>query len=393
MEMAPQLGYDLFHPIMENLPLAVLLIDHNYGFIYCNSLFLSISGLSYSQLGGINWAQFLPPSRQQMLFQELSEIKHGREKYPDVNNSSPEWSINHCNSEKLGALYLLTFTQQGQAVYSPFSPEQNASPSMMDASLLHINQSEETFDRLSLEKINHELRAANLLKDKILSVVAHDIRTPLASLQSLTTAFLDTGLNNEDKTTLRIGLLKQLASVTDLTENILLWATNSFTKAKSDIKETIRIIDIIEINQLVLDHLALAKNIIINYNIPADLRIHVNRDQISMVIRNLISNAIKYTLPAGQIFITASLLNSHVQIRFTDTGIGISDSQLKTLFTFSQRSTYGTSGEKGIGLGLLLCKEYVESNTGQIFVSSKLNVGTTVILEFPAPLRSESELN
>ena len=80
------------------------------------------------------------------------------------------------------------------------------------------------------------------------------------------------------------------------------------------------------------------------------------------------------------------MINSCVRIRIADDGIGIDEDHQKALFTFSQSNTYGTNGEKGIGLGLLLCKEYVEANGGTISVFSELNVGTTVVTEFPAAM-------
>jgi PAS domain S-box-containing protein len=395
MEMAPTLCYDLFLPVMENIPLAVLVIDHNFSYVYCNSLFKSFSGLDSVQIEGMRWSQFLPPHRQQLLFGELSAMRHHLAKSQERNYTfanghgyNTNWTIAMGNDEKLGEFYVLTFKEQPHTPSFLLSSTRHAcslkGDEKREINLTKNRREEHVLKTSTLEKLNGELNASNKLKDKVLSVIAHDVRAPIASLKGLTSTFLDTDLSSEEKILLREDLLKQLGAVADLTENILLWATNSFTKTKSETIEKIEVLEIVENNRAVIDHLALAKNVSVRYDIPAGLTIRVNKDQFSTVIRNLATNAIKYTPASGHITIAATLEDFYIQIKVSDTGIGIDEDHQKTLFTFSQSSTYGTNGEKGIGLGLLLCKEYVEANAGKISVSSKPNIGTTVITQFPA---------
>lgn len=393
MEMTFLLNYDLFHPIMENLPLAVLLIDQDYQCIYCNTLFLTMSGLSSGQVSGMNWSRFLSLHQQNLLFRQLAEMtnpkkSHQRTEEPDrIQEVAATWSVAKGSDGHIGEFFLITFTPKPDNLkLDGAKPREN--DGMLDSSdnvgSIEWQSKDKNTGSTDLEKINTELSLSNRLKDKVLSVIAHDVRAPIASLKGLTSTLLDTNLDNQEKNLLREDLLKQLSAVADLTENILLWATNSFTKTKSETKETLHILDVMEANKPIIEQQARAKNINVTYEIPADLKISVNKDQFNMVIRNLATNAIKYTPTNGHIAIIASISNSCVQISITDNGIGISEEHQKSLFSFSQTSTYGTDGEKGIGLGLLLCKEYVEANDGKISVSSKLNSGTTVVTEFPA---------
>ncbi len=124
----------------------------------------------------------------------------------------------------------------------------------------------------------------------------------------------------------------------------------------------------------------------LHFTLPPDLKITVNKNQFCMVVRNLFNNAVKYTQAHGKIHISASLHGEYVRLTISDNGIGMSEERQRSLFTFKQTCTYGTQGEKGIGLGLLVCKQYIEANNGTISVQSTQNVGTTVITEFPNAL-------
>jgi len=246
MEMVPVFGYDLFLSIMENLPLAVLLIDQDYDYIYCNTLFLTFSKLSYAQLEGMSWSQFLPLQRQTLLFAELSRMKnhglksHGKcADFAGNNDSDTSWTIAKGCDEKLGEFYVLTFKGQPHVPALPMSSSHDISTLPVFGEKKKISSTNKNVvGRIAdLEKINEELKASNKLKDKVLSVIAHDVRGPIASLKGLTSTFLDNDLNSEERVLLREDLLKQLGAVSDLTENILLWATNSFVKRNPKLRK------------------------------------------------------------------------------------------------------------------------------------------------------------
>ena len=132
------------------------------------------------------------------------------------------------------------------------------------------------------------------------------------------------------------------------------------------------------------------KKIAIDWNIPKDTLLYTDYNMLSFIIRNLLINAIKYTPAHGKITITANDVSSTnpdhplVRICVTDTGIGIPKAELPKLFNAREHYTRkGTQNEKGVGLGLMLCKEFVEKSGGTITVSSKLNEGTTFCFEVP----------
>ncbi|MDF1549187.1 MAG: ATP-binding protein, partial [Bacteroidales bacterium] len=125
----------------------------------------------------------------------------------------------------------------------------------------------------------------------------------------------------------------------------------------------------------------LSKNIEIVNDVPEDTEVHADEDTILTIIRNLISNAIKFTPNNGKIICSATkqqINKKMILISITDSGVGISEDKLNDLFTLGKEfSTYGTENEKGTGLGLMLCKELVELNGGKIWAESKQNEGST----------------
>lgn len=373
MEMLTRIDDDLFHIMVENLPVAILLIDHNYKHIYSNSVFHTLSGLHVAQITEYGWLEFLTPNQHKQILKMLQEMNDNPEA---TTQKCLEWTINRTIDAKNHALFLITFAAQSQPM--PLLNRKTNGRILQDQSNSVKKQS-----AAELKKINNQLSASNQLKDKILAIISHDMNAPIASLKGLTAALLDDQLDKEQKAKVREGLLKQLSDVADVTDNLLLWATNSFHKTETVTRDVLPVLDTLEKNKGFIEQQAMAKNIAIQYNIPDKLQIKANRDQFNMVIRNLITNAIKYTPAKGCISISVVDKDAFIQISIADNGIGISEENQQSLFTFLQRNTYGTHGEKGIGLGLLLCKEYVEANNGRISVSSKVNIGTTVITEFP----------
>lgn len=373
MEMLTRIDDDLFHIMVENLPVAILLVDHNYKHVYSNSVFLAISNLHVAQITERGWSAFLRPNQRKQLLETLQEMSEN----PEITiRKYPEWTINRAINAKNDTLFLITFTAQSEPVHLSTIKVHGRH------TFTHQNHVKKQ-SASELKKINNQLSASNQLKDKILAIISHDMNAPIASLKGLTSALLDNELDKEQKAQVREGLLKQLSDVADVTDNLLLWATNSFHKTETIGLDVLSVLDTLEKNKGFFEQQAMAKNIAVQYDIPDKLHIKANRDQFNMVIRNLITNAIKYTPVRGNISISVIDKDAFVEISITDNGIGISEENQQSLFTFLQRNTYGTHGEKGIGLGLLLCKEYVEANNGRISVTSKVNIGTTVITEFP----------
>lgn len=379
---------NLFRSMIENLPMAVLLIDENYRHIYTNSLFVDLTGLHQSESAGHGWTQRLSQMDQQMLFHVFATMKEGNDQQiPDnfflQDIKCQPLTISRRIDPEIGLFYTITFFGENNASLNPNHLILDGSAKSKTADQ---NEAKQATLLKEEQKNKEELITSNQHKDKLLAILAHDMGAPIAALKGLTESLLDIDLDKHERTMLRDSLLKQLAAVAELTENILLWATDSFHNTESEKKETVGVLQIIEESKVVMEQQAALKKLQFSYDIPADLKVSVNKNQLCMVVRNLFNNAIKYTQCHGFIHICAELSNDSVHIKIADNGIGIPEDRQHSLFTFTQTNTYGTNGEKGIGLGLLLCKQYIEANNGTISIISKQNIGTTVIAAFPNAL-------
>lgn len=406
MKTISQISYSLYQTMMEKLPTAVLLLDHDFNYIYSNPSFLLFSELNSCQIAIKDWSLCLQSNDKEALFQLLSEIKNSGMLCTDKslrifkNQDSKlctNITVTPIHHPTHACVYMLTFIAQNKQesgfewiVQNRGTNEFVLNPVInqnREIIFKDINKKATDKKKYRNEAITNEyiadLKASNQLKDKVLAIISHDMRSPISSLKGLSADFFDEELTIEDRGFVRKSLLKQLDAVSDLTENLLRWAALSFIKKDFVESEILDLFKIVEQNIELINHHSISKNIQIYNNIPKQTMTLANKDQIHIVIRNLISNAVKYTPVNGRINISGIDLVSHLQIRISDTGIGITKEQLGKLFTYSHSNTYGTSGEKGIGLGLLLCKEYIEFNGGKISVLSEVNIGTTVVVELP----------
>lgn len=241
---------------------------------------------------------------------------------------------------------------------------------------------EDIIERRTLELNNkaNELEKNNAVKDKILNIIAHDLRAPIKTLNQVLN-----WVEEDDELTI-IETKKYLKSINrnvenlNLTiENLLTWSKNELIGINSDlhsfdIRSTIN--QVIELCRLQTDtkEIKLINQVVDRHIVLAD------SNHIHLILRNLISNAIKFSNPKGTIIISAFQINSQLQVCIADNGIGISPEAQTKLFKLNEHfTTYGTSNEKGTGLGLLLCKDYIEQNGGKLWVESELEKGTKVI--------------
>jgi signal transduction histidine kinase len=128
---------------------------------------------------------------------------------------------------------------------------------------------------------------------------------------------------------------------------------------------------------------ALQKGITINRDFPENTEAFFDADMINTVARNLLSNALKYTPPEGEITVSAESKNGVVTVHIADTGIGMNEEEMRQLFNLNKKSRNGTQGEKGTGLGLIICKEFIERNSGKIWVTPNQPKGTVFHFSLP----------
>jgi signal transduction histidine kinase len=248
------------------------------------------------------------------------------------------------------------------------------------------------YDELQLQnelinKQRNELHELLVNRDRLFSIIAHDLRNPF-NIILLTVELMEMDVKNQNFSRINNSLarLTRTARLTyELLEKLLLWARSQ----KEDI--TIVKLDLLLQNEiedaiLLLNNQAQFKNISIINNISEDIRVSADKDMLQTILRNIIQNAIKFTPNGGEIQVTAEIKNNLIEIRIKDSGIGMDEKMAKLIFDIDKlKIRNGTSGEPGSGLGLVLCKQFVEKNDGKILVESEPNKGTTFIISLPEP--------
>jgi signal transduction histidine kinase len=238
---------------------------------------------------------------------------------------------------------------------------------------------------MELEKHKEQLAELNATKDRFFSILAHDMRNPIAALYSFSNYL------NENCETIPASDLKHYLSIihttskglTDLLEELFLWANLRSDRYVLN-PEIVMLADVISsVTNLLMTGIT-QKNIQLDININPGLHVYLDRNSMQTVVRNLVSNAIKFTPQNGKITIGVTDKSNKVEITVKDTGVGISEEDMPKLFKIDAHyTTTGTEGETGSGLGLVLCKELIEKNKGNIWVKSEVGEGTSFIFELP----------
>lgn len=227
-----------------------------------------------------------------------------------------------------------------------------------------------------------ELEKLNQLKDRIFSIIAHDLRGPLVNLSEVMKLLTSQQLSFDDFSTISPVLSRDIVYTTDLLENILHWSRSQL-KGFGIKKEYFGIRNVIlnEINYHIAS--AQAKHININHDVFPFEMVYADVLMFQIVIRNILNNAIKFCNQHCEINITASYQDGMMQICIKDDGIGIPSSIISKLFKEENITTRGTANEKGTGLGLLVCKDFMKRNDGDITVESKEGHGTKFCIMLP----------
>ncbi len=234
---------------------------------------------------------------------------------------------------------------------------------------------------------NNQLREMNASKDQLFSVIGHDLRGPLLSF----TGFLkllsqhSDNLSKEELKRFLVDLDRSFKNLFNLLENLLEWSLSQ--TGMIDFKpEIFDIAFSLKENGELLNDQACNKNISIVNECHSSLLVNAHPNSVHTVIRNLISNAIKFTSEGGKITLRAEPVDGSVRVSVIDTGQGINVEVIQKLFKIgSKHSTFGTANEKGSGLGLVLCKDFVEKNGGTIGVESIEGKGSTFHFTVPMP--------
>jgi len=230
-----------------------------------------------------------------------------------------------------------------------------------------------------IEERTKELKEINEAKDRLFSILAHDLRNPLNSIIGLTDIILSNFQEYDNKQLYEFTLLinQSAHAIHDLLENILEWAKTQMSKV--EVKPDYN--NLFELTQETIENLeimAKLKKISILNNISPVITFYGDKNMIKTILRNLIYNAIKFTNEYGKILIGCNDKGQYLEVYIKDNGIGIHPEKLEKLFKYNTDIvSYGTHNEKGIGIGLVLCKDLIEKNKGKIYVESILGEGST----------------
>ena len=255
--------------------------------------------------------------------------------------------------------------------------------------LYFVTQCEDITKRKKAEEAlavyNEQLKSLNISKDKFFSIISHDLRSPFNALLGITEYLVQfyNDMNRDEVLDSLNNVHKSAQKLYNLILNLLEWSRLQTGRLEVD-KSTINLNELCGEIISLYKEMSDSKKIILESKIPDNLIIYADKYMIETVLRNLVSNAIKFTRTNGQVCISAETKNEFAIISVKDSGIGISKEDMKKLFRIDVQYKHdGTASEKGTGLGLILCKEFVEKNGGSISVESKLNAGSKFIFTVP----------
>lgn len=265
------------------------------------------------------------------------------------------------------------FRREGKVV------ERDASGAPLKAIGTHI-------DVTSQKDTEEKLKELINTRNKLFSVISHDLRGPVGNILPVLDLICEEGesLDRETQNALLGGLKESAGNAYKLLENLLMWSRSQTGVIKIE-KENIDIGKLISENIRLAESQASAKGISVSANIGRNIFAYADMNSADLVIRNLISNSVKFTKPGGNIFVEAKKSDGVITVSVKDSGIGMSSEILAGLFTINPlHHASGTANEPGSGLGLVLCREFVEKNGGTIKVESEEGKGSTFTFTLPA---------
>ncbi len=240
-------------------------------------------------------------------------------------------------------------------------------------------------NHMELAQSRKKIIEMNRSRDKVYSIIAHDIRSPLSGILQTVDA-IDQGYfdpTSEDFRDIIHHLRIRTKDTITLLSSLLQWTRLQDKQVVLQF-QNININDVFSNCKILLEGIALEKNITLNIEIPETLEAWCDEVSINTVFRNLVSNAIKFTNSDGRIHIYGKESNFGVEVTISDNGIGMSQEAINKIFNENQHYTStGTSNEQGTGLGLMLVKDFLKKNNGSIKVTSELSIGTTFQISLP----------
>jgi len=357
-----------FRSLADTAKVVISIVADTSGakFLYVNDEWSRVYGYSKEEAQNLRPIELVAPELRQQILDHAAKRIEGK--------STPY------------SYELKTITKSGEIKYFDFSPtiinfENQKAFLTTSIDLTSRKKAEET-----LRASEAKLSELNAQKDKFFSIIAHDLLNPFNSIVGFSELLMDR-INEKDYKEIDeyAKIINQSSQqVKDLLMNLLEWSRTQIGRIQFK-PENFDLVDLIVENKMLFDVIAGQKAITINNVSPHEITVFADRPMISTVLRNLISNAIKFTRKGGKINISSEKRANDILVSVSDNGIGIAHGRLEKLFCIDKNdSTSGTNNEKGTGLGLILCKEFVENHGGKIWIESEEGKGSTFSFTLPS---------
>ncbi|WP_045217155.1 PAS domain-containing sensor histidine kinase [Desulfonatronovibrio magnus] len=355
-----------FRIMADGCPFMIWVCDHKGCLIFANSTHLDFFGTSLEEVQGKKWQPLLHPDDQDAYTRKFMKALRERRSFAAtarVQRHDGQW----------------------RWIMSRGEPEFSASGEFLGMVGSSPDITEMVESRQETERVNHLLQQALSERDKFFSIIAHDLKSPfigfLSFIRLLNEKFEKFSL--EEIKNMSMQMKHSAENLYSLLENLLEWSVLKRDAAEYN-PGLCCLSDVVNENIQLVHHLAALKDISFQNSISDGMQVFGDKTMLKMVLRNLFTNAVKFSPPGGRVFVKAEPMESLVRISVADEGIGMNQETIKKMFSIQHASSRkGTSGEKGTGLGLLLCKEYTEKNRGEIWAESAPGKGTVFYLTLP----------
>ncbi|MDX9770825.1 MAG: hybrid sensor histidine kinase/response regulator [Tenuifilaceae bacterium] len=271
-------------------------------------------------------------------------------------------------------------------ITKPFQKEELLARVSSHISLYQMTQklNEQAF---VLKQSEERLKELNATKDRFFSIIAHDLKNPLNNILELSLMLKENYKPNEDNSNVIDDIIEHLTQTAEntskLLSNLLDWALVQRGCMRYN-PENLNLASLANECIELFSSIASTKSITLAHKVDSKTTVFADKNMLVTLLRNLISNALKFTPKNGSVTVAANQQHGMVEVSVKDTGVGIEPEKLSHIFSIiDSKSTYGTDGEHGTGLGLILCKEFVSIHNGKIWAESKLNKGTRFTFTIP----------
>jgi PAS domain S-box-containing protein len=355
------LQFQFMNSLIETIPNPIFFIDHINNQFGCNEAFETLTGKKRTELKDMQIGKLFMNSEKDSATKKLGDntvkISEMKLKYPDksIHNLLYYKANILSKNDRIGLVGVFT-------------------------DITSIRSAEE-----ALRDSEQKLRTANRTKDKFFSIIAHDLKNPFHSIMGLAHLLKANFKDIDDND--RLNIVENIHSATENTYQLLLnlldWARLQEGKVKLK-TEKFKLVAITKESINLMQPKIKEKSLHLSSDIKKNLEVVADKNMVRTIIRNLLSNSIKFTEAGGNIHIAARRLFKYVEISVTDSGIGINEEDQKVLFQVDKRSVAESAEtQQGTGLGLVLCKEFIEMNQGKIWAESRVGEGSVFYFTLP----------